>query len=215
MALAAIPFNANIPVATNSPSQDVNNMTANTNSENQIWGTRDHIGFGVANSGLHSQVQIQNAGGTNGTIPVGLSGNGFETLYSSVTAGFGELWFVRGATATGIQLTGPGTPAWSVVAGPPQIGQGYTFLPGGMILQWGFYVKSTALGNTTNVVFSQNFPNNIFFVIAQPYVNNPANLLSTFYGTDGGTAGLGSNFNFQLASNPNGLLKFQWIAMGN
>ncbi len=44
---------------------------------------------------------------------------------------------------------------------PAVIQNGYTFLPGGLVLQWGF-VASTAASGTTN--FNVAFPNNIFNV---------------------------------------------------
>ncbi len=123
-------YNNNIPAANNNPSVDQPNMLTNTNSIDSIINV-DHYSFETNFDGTHKQVQLKEVAGGDGTIPVGLQGTGFETLYSSVvtTPNTGEIFFVRGAEATGIQLTGPGNPV--------RAGNGFTFLPGGLRMQWG------------------------------------------------------------------------------
>ncbi len=149
-------YKDNIPFSTNNPSNDQPNMLTNTNSIDGIIGI-DHFSFNDNRGGTHQQVQLFNTSGVNGAIPAGLQGNGWETLYASATAGNGEIWFVRGATATGIQLTGPGNPI--------ALSQGSTFLPGGLILKWGsgsIPANSTHVNSTRN--FASAFPNTCFGV---------------------------------------------------
>lgn len=155
--ISPLPYTLNLPVASNYPSQDVNNMTSNTNSINSIWQT-DHYAFGIINPGSHNKVQmseVTSAG--NGAIPPVLIGAGFETLYASLTSegaygNNGEFWFVRGATPTGIQLTGPGTPTkFSTTSG-------VTFMPGGIMLQWGTATFTNSPPGTQNFSFPVTFP---------------------------------------------------------
>jgi len=201
-----------VPNPPNAPSTDVASMQINTNSISGIIAT-DHIGFNLANGGAHDQVQLANVTGGNGTLPIGLIGNGFETLYASATVEggtfgtAGELWFVRGSTLTGIQLTGPGTPT---VSG----NFGYTFLPGGILIQWG---KTTASGTgTRNYLFTSNapgfaFPNACFQVIAQTQITTIAN------GIDWTVSNI-STTGFSLGTLPSGTpsgTPFSWFAIGN
>jgi len=200
-------YTRDIPETDHSPSTDQPNMRTNTNSTDSLISI-DHFSFGQNNfDGTHKQVQLRNAAGINGAIPAGLQGNGWETLYASATAGNGELWFVRGASATGIQLTGPGTPT---ISG----NFGHTFIPGGIILQWG---TTTASGTgTTNYLFVSNpanidFPNNCFQVIAQSQ-----NTTNTSTG-DSSVAFI-SKTGFTLGTIPSGSPSgtiFSWFAIGN
>jgi len=198
-------YNENIPAANNNPSVDQPNMQTNTNSIDSIIDV-DHFSFETNFDGTHKQVQLRDTAGINGAIPAGLQGNGWETLYTSATAGVGELWFVRGAAGTGIQLTGPGTP--SVVA------NGYTFLPGGILLQWGTVTGIAGVTHVqSNTLFNIPFPNACLVVNATPKpiaggVTSQAtisiNTLSTtqfnwVYNKDTGTS----------------YTAFSWIAIGN
>ena len=212
MPLTSIGYTTNLPVATNSPSQDVTNMTNNTNSLNAILGTRDIIGFNVANSGCHQSMNLQETN-TAGTptlpgsapgVPGVIAGAGFGTLYASTNSAqiggnAGEIFFTRGG-ATQIQMTGPGTPTAAT--------NGSTFLPGGILLQWGF--DNAIVAQSTLITFPITY-NNLFIVIAQPFANNVANFLGVGYGTDGGSA---ANFNYKV-TNPASLSKMVWWAIGN
>ena len=199
-------YTNDIPEATHNPSTDQPDMKINTNSIDSIIAV-DHYSFEEANlDGTHRQVQLRDTAGGNGTIPAGLQGNGWETIYSSATAGSGELWFVRGASATGIQLTGPGTPLTG--------DNGYTFLPGGILLQWGRKsLSGTGQQNVTiNYLAEGNIamPNDTFIAVATlrnssaSTTNNPTVSIGTRT-----SAGFILHY-----SGDSGYNEFQWIAIG-
>lgn len=197
-------YTNDIPDANNNPSTDQPDMKVNTNSIDSLINV-DHYSFQESGfDGTHRQVQLRQAAGGNGTIPAGLQGAGWESLYSSVTGGVGDLWFVRGATATGVRLTGPGTPSALV--------DGYTFLPGGILVQWGF--ENLGAGITTFLVtYPIAFPNNVFYITGQPYSNNISRLNGVSYCTDGSSSL--TQFTFNLTSNANNIPSFGWMAIGN
>lgn len=105
----------------------------------------DHYPFNnlTATKGQHKQVQVVN----QLAIPPGLA-NGAETIYSKSISSGGELFFTRGSSGIEIQLTGPGNPSATL--------QGFTFLPGGLLLQWGEI--TTPGSGPTSVNFPTPFP---------------------------------------------------------
>ncbi len=201
-------YNNGIPAANNDPSVDQPNMQTNTDSIDSIINV-DHFSFETNFDGTHKQVQLRDSAGINGAIPVGLQGNGWETIYSSPTAGAGELWFTRGASATGIQLTGPGTPS--------AIQNGYTFLPGGILMQWGRRIQAFASGSTTGTEnFPRAFPKACFIVTTTPFVSF-ASLPSSQASINVRTSSLANltNFDWQFYTGSNQYTGFDWIAIGN
>lgn len=201
-------YKRDIPFPSHNPSTDQPDMLINTNSTDSIIAV-DHFSFGDNSGGTHKQVQLKNAAGINGAIPVGLQGNGWETLYASTTAGTGELWFVRGATATGIQLTGPGTPSATT--------QGYTFLPGGIIYQWGFQTTIATSGNV-DFTISPNiaFPNNVFVGVLTPKYNSGIGIpiSANVYAIDNAEF-ITSGFDWIKIGSDTNYRGFYWFAIGN
>lgn len=159
-----VPYNLNIPNPPNNPSVDVTPMQQNTNAVQTLLAI-DHFGFNDNQGGSHQKASLAE---TNllgvPTLPSGLLGAGYETLYATTKATggafgtAGELYFVRGGSATQIQLTGPGTPTPG--------NNGYTFLPGGILIQWGF---RAAISNGTDVTFPVAFPNNVYNIQVAQY----------------------------------------------
>ena len=147
-------YTNDIPDANNNPSTDQPDMKVNTNSIDSLINV-DHYSFQESGyDGTHRHVQLRDDETLNGTIPTGLQGSGWETIYSSKTSGIGDLWFVREAALTGIRLTGPGTPNPIASAAAGQASNGYTFLPGGMLLQFGL---TNAVGASLAVSFPITF----------------------------------------------------------
>src|ERR1700690_638918 len=105
-------YNFNLPNPPDDPGDDVAGMQVNTQTISTCWSV-DHIPYGTNNNGAHKQVQMPVGSSVNGAIPTSLIGAGFNALYMSSTGtpAANELWMVRNADATGIQLTGPGTPS--------------------------------------------------------------------------------------------------------
>lgn len=202
-------YSKNIPFATNNPSVDQPKMLRNTNSTEELIDV-DHYSFNNKYGGTHKFVQLRNTDPGNGVIPAGLQGNGWETLYSSVKAGLGELWYVQGNVATGVQLTGPFV--------PQALQQGYAFISGGMLLQWG-RVSSTSNSGTVNFVADGGiaFPNACFSVTISPKYTSSFGTPSqrTTYAID--TTSL-SAAGFDWLQLPTGGIQFTgffWMAVGN
>jgi len=167
----------------------------------------DHFPFTDTNSqnGAHKQAQFSET--VLGVIPAGLKGLGYETLYASTTTNGGQLFYVQGNNATGVQLTGPFTPTNTSAT------NGYTFLAGGIVLQWGQVSAGTAthISNSTN--FNIAFPTASFVVITTPIVNASGAMgqgtISVFSST---TTLFNWVFNKDTGTN---YQKFNWLAIGN
>ena len=119
----------NIPASSNNPSADQPNMQINTNSIDDIIEV-DHFSFNDNLGGYHKQVNLVDNAGPFPT-PAGVG----SVLYSGAT---NNLVFTNASLAgAGVQLT--------VGAKPPiAAANGSTFLPGGLLLQWGTGVTLAA-----------------------------------------------------------------------
>lgn len=130
-----IEYNLGIPASGHNPSNDYTLVQENTNATSQIVGV-DHATFNVNFSGCHNQStyldQVSNPGSAAGQL----------RLYSKLdSSSISELYFQRDGNSSVIQLTGKVTPTAS--------SSGYTFLPGGIILQWGVANISASTGTFT------------------------------------------------------------------
>lgn len=117
----------NIPNGPDNPSDDQPNMKTNTNSISDIIDV-DHIGFGQANGGYHRQNRII----ARNTIPGGLF-PGMGTFYVKVVDGEEQVFYTAGANGTEYQITRSIQGSFSAFSANP----GWTFLPGGLLLQYG------------------------------------------------------------------------------
>lgn len=198
------PYTTGIPVSTDTPAQDQPGMQINCTSINQILST-DHLTFGTATGnltdGMHTVIHLQDQ---IMTPPAAILG-AFELWSQLITfnATTDDALFVQTGKGTVIQMT---TSANTVAKT-----NGYTFLPGGVILQWG---TSTTTGTTTGVTYPLTFPTKEFIVMAQPYSNSsPSTVAAQNYWTDGGSAAGFTFFypTFSGGNKPN----FLWFAIGN
>jgi len=146
----ALTYTKDIPDPPSSPSVDVPNMKVNTNSINTIW-TRDHFTFESDNAGLHNRVQLVEI---NTALPVGLRNIGSGTLFTKISPSplEGNLFFYRIGAGAAIQMTGPSSP---IIAQ-----NGSSFLPGGIMFQWGA-VSPIVVGDNP-ISFNTVFPNAIY-----------------------------------------------------
>ena len=207
-------FNPNVPTGLVPLNQDYNNLRLNNQQLDASFAI-NHFAFsdGTTNNGKHNFVQFVN----RLVIPPGLS-SGEETMYSKVAAGQGELFFTRGNSGTEIQLTGPGVPLANT--------NGYTFLPGGILIQWGFVNGSNGSdnhfnnGNTGTVTFvtsNINFPNNCWSVWFTVVYNtntgsSPSSEATVTY--DLKTISK-TKFDWKILTNSSQYTRFYWFAIGN
>ena len=211
-------YTTNIPLSTNKPSVDQPNMQTNTNSISSIIAV-DHNGFGTAtgtqSDGWHTVIH---------SVPQAIDPPavlGFGQIYTRTVTGDQQLFYESGGGVIS-QLTPGGIPVVSA--------NGYTYLAGGVILQWGNYPAPGGGGNfssgsTTNntpgqaaITLPRSFPNNLFFV--------GGNLLYTTSNLPSGTGTLNvrasqlnsgaiTTLSWQVFCNTNNYIGFDWIAIGN
>ncbi len=194
----ALTYTQDIPDPPSSPSVDVPNMKVNTNSVRTIW-TRDHFTFESDNAGLHNRVQLVEI---NTTLPVGLRNVGSGTLFTKISPNplEGNLFFLRNGSASAIQMTGP--------LSPLAAGNGYTFLPGGFLMQWGTFNPGIVVGNNP-ISFNITFPNNVYNIMISA-INASATIVLTINPAGSTTSG------FVVVSNVGvGPVGVAWTAIGN
>lgn len=156
-------YTRDIPFSTNNPSSDQPKMQVNTNSTEDLLDI-DHYSFGEALGGAHKQVQMPISNGGTGSIPTGLIVNE-GTLYTKQPTGPSELFYTPDTSGKEYQLTrtitadftgkfGQNAALTTTPAGTSATG-GWTFLPGGLLLNYGLATTLSA-GNIT-VTFSTPF----------------------------------------------------------
>lgn len=193
-------YTNDIPFSTHNPSTDQPDMLVNTNSIDSIINV-DHYSFEQANNdGWHKQsTYVAQSAPTTASLQ--------GAVYTKdIGAGVTQLFYRRESNGTEIQLTGPGTPTFGAT-------NGYTFLAGGLLLQWGSTTSGLTSTGVTDILFATsniNFPSNCFNVTAQMNQNVGATFACAITTV--------SNTGFRLRtfppSTPNGTF-FYWMAIGN
>jgi len=145
----------NIPASSNNPSADQPNMQINTNSIDDIIEV-DHFSFNDNLGGYHKQVNLVNSVANPGT----------PASVGSVLFSKSNDWYFQNASLglNAIQMTNAAYFPIQAING------GRTFLPGGMIMQWGFVVAGGTFSNfdTGSVVFPVAFPTIVINVLTTP-----------------------------------------------
>jgi len=145
----------NIPASSNNPSADQPNMQINTNSIDDIIEV-DHFSFNDNLGGYHKQVNLVNSVANPGT----------PASVGSVLFSKSNDWYFQNASLglNAIQMTNAAYFPIQAING------GRTFLPGGMIMQWGFVVAGGTFSNfdTGAVVFPVAFPTIVINVLTTP-----------------------------------------------
>lgn len=167
----------------------------------------DHQDQNEISAGTHTKVSLKNTTGTTTpTLPPGILGAGFETLYSQPAGSpplgpVGEVFYSRGGAA-GIQLTGPGIPLAAV--------NGYTFMAGGILVQWG-KVNSTSNGTVTYTTANLAFPNSVFTILTQPFYTGSAPSGEATVAIKQNT---NVSFDWKFVTNSGAYAGFFWFAIG-
>ncbi len=180
-------YNANIPQATDLISVSQGQILANFSQLNTQFGI-DHVAFnpGSGNGDGHHKQATFDASVTP-AAPTGTQ----SVLYPKTVGGLIQLFF-QNATAT-TQLTG-----LSSVIGNP----GYVFLPGGLIMKWGF---SAVTGSP--VAFSPVFPTAAFAMVVTG--------TSTLYTGGFVVSALGPGGYTLTRTSGSGNTGYYYIALGN
>ena len=193
-------YTTGIPNAPNNPSNDQPIMQTNANSIS-TWVEQDHIGFNTNNGGYHLAAHCEDYGGDPATL------GGFGTYYAK-TIGSDIQAFFKSGLGVVTQLTGPTAPSVT------NSGFGYVFLPGGLLLQWGYVNSTSSSFHTVNFATNNNnFPNECLGVFTQVYGSGTP---ATSQGNIDIRASTVSNSSFQWAfvSNSAQYTGFYWLAIG-
>lgn len=140
-------FNPSIPQPNDILSQSQAQIQTNFSQANTIFDI-NHVTFdnaSVASRGKHRKVDFLRVAAPGSTAAEAV-------VYQKLASGSSNLFMQRDGVATEIQLTG---------ASPVALATGSTFLPGGIIINWGSVVGAVA-GNTAT--FATPFPTNVFSI---------------------------------------------------
>lgn len=198
-------YNNDIPDAPNNPSNDQPKMKVNTNSIDSIIDV-DHYSFETNSDGWHKQVTLPQLGAAPTTVV------GQLALYSKAVNPLGStgLFMIRqGVAGTEVQLTS------AKITAPVALTNGYTFLPGDILIQWGSTAISAA-GSFTTVLFATsnvNFPNNCFNVVLTMINNQGASPSANSVFVKSGSV---STTGFQITNTSSSATQSAyWVAIGN
>jgi len=203
-------FTLGIPKGSQSLNQTFQSIQDNFTNYKTVVGI-NHFAPNTANQGKHTFVEMPNFSGT----PTTFAGEG--SIFSRTRNGYSQVWYTPDAGAVRYQLTrcddanfstfAAYTPYGAPPAGFTQSG-GWTFLPGGLLMQYGFYGKSGATGSSGSIEFPVNFS---FF----PYSIQ----LSLYRGSGDQSLTIDSGFNptpskFKFLTSSSGSDGIYWSAIG-
>lgn len=202
-------YTRDIPDAAHNPSTDQPDMKINTDSIDDLIQV-DHYSFNDNNGGFHKQsTYVAQADPTTGVLQG-------ATYTKNVGAGVTQLFYRRESNGTVIRLTGDTSAGFN----------GYTFLPGGIIIQWGFQngthsgVNHTFNpGDTGTTSFPITFPNQIFNVTTNvnfnsntagaPSASSALIIAPDYFNTNT------SGFSWKAGGSGGSYTVFYWFAIGN
>ena len=187
--MSFFPINLNIPATGNDPTADQPNMLINNNSFAGIWDI-DHFGFNQSTGGYHDIIHLP----PNST-PAAISGIG--QIFTQTVGPDVQLFYESGNGIVS-QLTSPLTPLAS--------GNGYSYLPGGVVIQWG---SVTLSGTGTYVVtFPYSFLSAVYSITGIGQTNSsPTNNIFVKQSTVALSGFSAVNFSASITV-------FNWIAIG-
>ncbi len=139
-------YTTGIPAGPNDPSRDQPNLQENTNSIANLIAV-DHVGFGLNNGGIHNHVTMPQIS-TPATPP------SQQLILYSKNNGLAstELRMIRdNEPLTDVALTTAG------VTAPSRTQNGYSWLPGNILIQWGFSASLSFGLNTIPFPFTFKF----------------------------------------------------------
>lgn len=182
-----------IPAADHNPSTDQPDMLINATSIASIVAV-DLYGFGVNNGGYHQKSTYI----VQGSDPIPSNTDGAQGIvYARTSNSIAEIYLTRYGSATPVQMT----------RGPiSAVTSGYSFLPGGILIQWGQIDFSSA---TKSVTFPVAFTSTPFSLTFGVDTTTPSSNGTISYGT-----GTLSSTGFTARQMTNGSLTGKYIAIG-
>ena len=186
----------NIPAANDNPSVSQGQIQTNfgvLNTSNNV----NHVTYSTTGQGKHKFVEMPN----QGSIPTPLvAGEG--TIYTKSVGGVSQLFYTPDNSGNEYQLSR------SVTADFPSLGAnpGWTYLPGGLLLQYGTVTSPGGSGTITFPVPYTNIPYSVTFGLQRASGSSA----HVFYVVTG-TLGTGG---FTYNSDTTGSVAMYWMALG-
>ncbi len=183
-----MPYDPNIPASTDILSDSQSDIQQNFNLANEFFGT-DHVDF-VASSdnGKHNHSTYPEQGSDATTL------DNENAIYAKEVGGNTRLFLRQETNGTIIQLTGR-DPILAI--------DGLTFLPGGILLQWG---RTGVVGDSVVVSYPEAF--STVFNVQITAISCPIN---SEYSTQGNPG----NISFIVSKTGGGAnVAIQWLAIG-
>lgn len=176
---------------------------------------QNHYDMNVANAGKHLVLQMPAAG-----LPVPTGGLvvGDANIYSKSSSAASQIFFSPDNSSNEYQLTRAITASFSSFGvnsayGAPPAGftqtGGWTFLPGGLLMQYGFYGKAGSL-NSGTVQFPVTWTTGAYTIQTTVYRASAGNAVSVLI--DSGTPPTTSSFKYVSNFSANDF--FYWTAIG-
>lgn len=168
----------------------------------------NHVAFGESGEGKHIFVQLPERDGTTTPYPSTASNEGALYTKEGTNPAETNLYFRGESDGYEYQMTHAYSAQTGTFATSPN---GWTFLPGGLILQWGSKTNPSTSGTIIFATSNFTFPNSIIQIQLQLYHNSSGNESATVKGDVPPTT---SEFQYRTtASSANTILK--WWALGN
>lgn len=191
----------NVPNGPDDPADDQPQMQVNTGSISGIF-SEDHIGFNDPNGGLHNKSRYYR----QLAIPAGL-GALMGTVYTKTVGGVTELFYTPDGSGNEYQMTATNSTNFAGKFGAFE--PGWSFLPGGVLIQYGIDTVSTSSGGTI-VTFPRPFKaaTTPFSIVLQ-MERNSSNVDVVYL-----VPGSASNTQFTMRQTSSATRDINWIAIG-
>lgn len=204
-------YNPNIPQPNDILADSQGDLLQNFQSLDTYFGI-NHVQFSVTpNTGKHTYVEM-----INKTDPVGAALQG--TFFTKNSGTSSDVYYKPDAGANVYQITAVKDANFStfgnqVAYGSPPVGftqeGGWTFLPGNVLLQWGYYGNSPAnLGSSGTIAFPVAFTGVPFSVQVSLYRNSGNQSITISSATPP------TNANFSFLTSSSGSEAVFWYAIG-
>lgn len=194
-------FQANIPQSTDLISISQNDILQNFQALNTSWDV-NHEGFNDPDAGKHTFVEMPN----QASDPAGAATE--MTLFSKLASGNSEIHYKRDSSANSFQLSGPIDPGNSTDVNT-QTTNYATFLPGGLVYQFGYKDNPTDSGPDGNrIPFHTSFPSQVLSI--QLTAVRGTNTERSMYVLNGSV----SLSQFRITTSSNSFNRVYYVAIG-
>lgn len=211
-------YNPNIPQATDFLADSQLDIKNNFNQANTTFGV-NHIAFNVApDNGLHKWVQMPLVANYAAITPAPAASQDVvysKTATSEAAGTETNLFMSPDASGNEYQLTRTVTGKFSSF-GTTAANKGWTFLPGGLLLQYGFVNGTLSGGTSASITFPVAFTTGVFSLqTSLAYTTTAPSSTGGVGNVTFDTASLSTTgFTYTVITNSSAYKRFYWVAIG-